>query len=180
MNVILITGNEEKKKYFSRYLEEDIKHQKIDLDEIQSLDLKEIIEHKVKQAYDIVKQPVLVEDISLEFKALGKLPGPFIKFFVKELSMEEICSLLEGKSRDATVRCMIGYYDGSNLEMFEGILEGSIALAPGKDNGFDWDRIFIPEGYDIPRSEFQEEDYKKTYLKIRRLDLLKEYFNNKN
>jgi hypothetical protein len=33
----------------------DIAHRKIDLDEIQSLDLNEIVTHKVKQAYAIVQ-----------------------------------------------------------------------------------------------------------------------------
>jgi len=45
-------------------------HEKIDLEEIQSLDLREIVEHKVRQAYDVVKKPVLVEDTSLRFTAL--------------------------------------------------------------------------------------------------------------
>ena len=175
MKVLLITGNKEKAKYFSKYLDMDIEHKDIDLNEIQSLDLKEIIKHKAIEAYRIVKKPILVEDISLEFKALGRLPGPFIKFFVKELSLQEICDLVNGKSREATVKCAIGYYDGEKLQIFEGKLEGRIAESPGKDNNFDWDRIFIPNGYEIPRSEFKEEDYKETYLKIRRLDLVKKY-----
>jgi len=91
----------------------------MDLDEIQSLNLREIVEHKVRQAYDKIKNPVLVEDVSLEFTALGRLPGPFIRFFVEEMSMEQICSLLDGKERFAIARCMFGYYDGTQLEVFE-------------------------------------------------------------
>ncbi len=52
----------------------------VELDEIQSLDLQTIVKHKAQQAYEIVKGPVLVEDVSLEFNALGKLPGTFISF----------------------------------------------------------------------------------------------------
>ena len=52
----------------------EVLHEKIDLDEIQSLDLREIVEHKVRQAYEKIKKPVLVEDTSLRFEALGKLP----------------------------------------------------------------------------------------------------------
>ena len=47
---------------------------KLDLDEIQSLDLREIVEHKVRQAYEKCGKPVLVENASLEFTALGRLP----------------------------------------------------------------------------------------------------------
>ena len=178
MGITLITGNSKKAELFSKFIDMEIDHVDIDLDEIQSLDLKVIIEHKVKQAYSIIGGPVLVEDISLEFEALGRLPGPFIKFFLKELSAEEICDLLKDKSRKAVARCMVGYYDGENLEMFPGEMMGTITEIPALDNGFGWDRIFIPEGYAIARSLMSEEDYKKTYLKIRRLDLVKENLSN--
>ena len=48
----------------------EVLHQKLDLDEIQSLDLRTVVEHKVRQAYELVKKPVLVEDTSLQFEAL--------------------------------------------------------------------------------------------------------------
>lgn len=83
--ITFITGNQKKADYLAKYLGFPVEHKKIDLDEIQSLDLAEIIEHKVKQAYEIVKTPVIVEDVSLEFSALGRLPGPFIKFFEREI-----------------------------------------------------------------------------------------------
>ena len=66
----------------------EVLHEKIDTDEIQSLDLDEVVEHKVRQAYAIAKKPILVEDTALEFSALGKLPGTFIKYFVQELGQE--------------------------------------------------------------------------------------------
>lgn len=72
--VTFITGNQNKADYLAKYLGFPVAHQKIHLDELQSLSLREIVEHKVKQAYDIIKKPVLVEDVSLEFSALGRLP----------------------------------------------------------------------------------------------------------
>ncbi len=50
-----ITGNQHKADYLAKYLGIEIAHRKIDLDELQSLDLHEIVTHKVKQAYDIVR-----------------------------------------------------------------------------------------------------------------------------
>ena len=177
--IVLITGNSKKAEYFSKHLEMDIDHIDVDLDEIQSLDLNRIVEHKVKQAYKITKRPVLVEDVSLEFKALGQLPGPFIKFFMQSLSLQEICDLLKDKSKQAAACCVIGYYDGNELKLFEGKLLGNIAVTPTGENGFGWDKIFIPEGYDITRAQMNEEDDSKTYLKIKRLDLVRKYIENK-
>lgn len=62
---MFITGNQNKADYLSRYLGFHVEHRKIDLDEIQSLNLNEIVEHKVRQAYEKVQGPVIVEDVSL-------------------------------------------------------------------------------------------------------------------
>src|SRR3989344_9558853 len=100
--IVFITGNQNKADYLSKYLGHPVDHVKLDLDEIQSLDLQEIVEHKVQQAYEKIQQPVIVEDVSLEFAALGGLPGPFIKFFVEKVPFETICSMVDGKTREAT------------------------------------------------------------------------------
>jgi inosine triphosphate pyrophosphatase len=83
--VTFITGNQKKADYLAKYLGFPIEHIRLDLDEIQSLSLREIVEHKVRQAYAKVGKPVIVDDVSLTFAELGKLPGPFIKFFEQEL-----------------------------------------------------------------------------------------------
>jgi len=173
--IIFITGNQSKADYLANYLGLPIDHVKIDLDEIQSLDLKEIVTHKVRQAYQKVKKPVIVEDVSLEFQALGKLPGPFIRFFVENMHPKAICSLLNGKNRKATARCVVGYCDGKRLELFEGKLDGEIAKVPAGKNGFGWDRIFIPKGYKVTRASLDKEDDRKTYLKIKPLGKLKKF-----
>ncbi|MEK7613008.1 MAG: non-canonical purine NTP pyrophosphatase [Patescibacteria group bacterium] len=175
MDVTLVTGNQDKVNYFSKYLGFPLKHQKIDLDEIQSLDSKKIVEHKALQAYGIIKNPVLVEDGSLEFAAFGRLPGPFIRFFLEDLSLQEICSLLDGKTRKATARTTFGYYDGKEIKFIEGRLNGEIAQSPAGENGWDWDKIFIPEGYTVTRGQLDDTEYAKTSLHLRPFAELKEF-----
>ncbi|MBP7823532.1 non-canonical purine NTP pyrophosphatase [Candidatus Gracilibacteria bacterium] len=174
-SITFITGNQNKANYLAKYLGMEVLHEKIDTDEIQSLDLDEVVEHKVRQAYAIAKKPILVEDTALEFSALGKLPGTFIKFFVQELGQEGLCRLLDGKDRSAIARTKYAYFDGTRLEIFTGELHGTIAEHPGADNGFGWDRIFIPEGYNCVRSELSEEDYKKIYLTIKPTEAVREF-----
>lgn len=174
-NFTYITGNQHKADYLANYLGYPVMHQKIDLDEIQSMDLKKIIKHKVKQAYDILKKPVVVEDTILEFKALGGLPGPFIRYFLEQMSEENICALVDGKDRSATARCMIGYFDGENEVYFEGSADGSVPEKPRGEKGYGFDKIFIPEGGTVTRAEQNEEDHKATYLKIKPIMQLKEF-----
>ncbi len=177
--ITFITGNQKKADYLAEYLGFPIDHVKLDLDEIQSLDLREIVEHKARQAYEKLKKPVLVDDVALEFEALGRLPGPFIKFFLGEMTPETLVSLLEGKSRNAIARSNLGYFDGEVLKMFEGSMKGKIALVPKGEGGFGWDRIFIPEGHTVTRAELSKEEYKKVYLKIRPLEEVKEFLTEK-
>lgn len=175
-----ITGNQNKADYLGKYLGFPVEHIKIDLGEIQSLNLNEIVEHKVRQAYEKVQGPVIVEDVSLEFEALGRLPGPFIRFFVDEVPFENICSMLDGKTRKATARCVFGYYDGQVLKLFEGKLGGEIAVTPAGENGYGWDKIFIPDGYTVTRAELSEEDDRKTYLQMKPFAELKQFLESKD
>ncbi len=178
-NITFITGNQNKADYLAKYLGHSVDHLKLDLDEIQSLDLKEIVEHKVRQAYEKIKKPVIVGDTSLEFVALGGLPGPFIKFFVEKVPFETICSMIAGHTRKATARCVFGYFDGKDLELFEGSLDGEIAETPSGENGFGWDKIFIPQGYEVTRASLNEEDDQKTYLQINPFAKLKDFLESK-
>ena len=162
----------------AKFLDFPIEHLSLELDEIQSMDLFEIVEHKVRQAYEKVKKPVLVEDISLEFEALGGLPGPFIKFFMSQMTLERICKLLKGDSRKATAKCVLGYFDGTSLKMFGGSLMGEISNAPTGDKGFGWDKIFIPSSYETTRALMNETDYETTYKIIKPVEKMREYLHS--
>ena len=173
--ITFITGNQAKADYLAKYLGFSVKHINLDLDELQSLDLAEIVEHKARQAYQKTQEPVIVEDVSLEFCALGKLPGPFIKFFLQEMSAEDICALVHGKSKAAVARCVFGYCNGNDLRLFSGEMNGTIADSPSGDHGFGWDRIFIPEGYTGTRASLNEEGDRDTYLKIKPLAQVRDF-----
>lgn len=170
MRPIFISGNQNKIDYLSKTLGFTLDHQKIDLDEIQSANPKVVIEHKVRQAYELIKKPVLVEDTSLSFNALDNLPGPFVKYFVDaENGLENMCRMLDGfDDRSAYGSVIYGYFDGNDLRFFEGRLNGTIAQHPRGDGGYGWDKIFIPEGYDdLTRAELSSKDDIVTYNKLR-------------
>lgn len=161
---VFITGNQSKADYLSRQLGVKIEHQKIDIDEIQSTNLHEIVTHKLRQAYAICLKPVLVEDVSLVFHALGELPGPFIKWFVDEAGDEACCRMLDGfRDRTATIRCTFGYYDGMTMTFFDSELIGSIANDPAGENGFGFDRFFVHAGRTMTRAEMSQEENERTY-----------------
>lgn len=164
---IFITGNQSKADYLSRQLGVQLEFVKVELDEIQESDPKRLLEHKLRQAYNAVERPVLVEDVSLAFTALGGLPGPYIKWFIDEAGAEACCRMLDGfDDRSAEAICTFGYFDGTKYTYFQNRALGTIADHPRGDNGFGWDRIFVNDGYTITRAEMDQEENETTYATI--------------
>ena len=175
MKITFITGNAGKAEEVSRYLGTPIEHHSLDLDEIQSLDLEEIVKDKVMRAYEKLGTPVLVEDVSLVFNALGKLPGPLIKWFTKELENEGLCRLADGKDRHCIATVCYGFYNGSTVRLFSGSMAGTIADSPRGNNSFGWSPIFIPEGYDKTYAEMSDEDRSPFAMRNKALKDVQEY-----
>lgn len=167
-DLVFITGNQAKADYLAKWLGHPVEHQKVDLDEIQSLDITEVIEHKAKAAYAIVKRPVLVEDVGLACSAFGgKLPGTLIKWFLTEVGNEGILKMLDGfEDRTAFTTIAYGIYDGAELHVFTARTDGRIASEPrtgdkdGWQGSLSWNSIFIPDGSDKTYAEMTDEELK--------------------
>lgn len=142
--LIFVTGNENKAREAGLVLGREIAHEKLELDELQSMDLRTIIEHKVRQAYAKLRKPVMVEDVSLEIKKWNGFPGPLIKWLHERMGYDELCSIL-GEDRRADWRVMYGYYDGEKCVTADACVSGTIAEKP-RIGGWGFDVIFIPDG----------------------------------
>jgi len=142
----LVSGNKDKLSEWKRLLPSSaiVTNAEIDLDEIQSLDLKKIVEQKAVSAYELIHQPVVVEDVSLGLDSLSGLPGPFIKFFNERMGTEGLYKLPNGRGDDATVSCCVTYYDGINFTTVQADVRGRVVASRGA-GGFGYDEVFIPE-----------------------------------
>lgn len=176
MNVVYVTGNAGKAKYFSKIIGLDIEHHDADVDEIQSLDLQDIAINKAKQAYAQLKRPVIVEDTSLSIHSLGPLPGPFIKWFELGMGLDGFCRLADlSKDRSATVSNIHVYYDGHEAHPFRGSLEGTIAGSPRGEGGFGFNPTFIPVGKNRTMAEMPDDEFIEEYLKFKPIMQLKQF-----
>lgn len=172
--IVFITGNQHKADYLSRWLGMPVAHQKVDLDELQSLDLSEIIDHKARQAYELVKKPVLVEDVGLAFTAMGKLPGPLVKWFLQEVGNTGLCSIASTlPHRKAIASIMYGYCDGQQVRTFFYEQPGSIAEHPRGEHGIGWNPIFIPEGQDRTYGEMTVDELRPVSFRAKAIDELR-------
>ena len=182
MDLTFITSHALKAEQLGRHLKHPVKHKKLDLDEIQSLDVLEVVRHKVLQAFAQVGTPVLVEDVSFQYRAIGRLPGPLFKFFLKELGVSGLCTLLD-QYEDRTAVAQVAFAlteDGTTVHTFLGEMEGTIAPEPRGENGFGADSIFIPRGWQKTWGEMTDEEQAQSSVRKIGLKKLEEFLQRKS
>ena len=158
-NITLVTGNKNKLKEFQEILGDNLLSKDIDLPEIQSKNVEEVVEAKVRTAFEILQSPVIVEDVSFELEAWGGLPGPFIKFFDDTFPKMSLIKLLQGeKNRKGCAVACIGYYDGNELFTVRGEACGTITHELRGENGWGFDFCLIPEGDTRTFAEMTDEE----------------------
>ena len=176
----LITGNKNKIKEVQSVLGDTFVTHDMDLPEIQSVDYKDVITAKLVEARKHIKEgAIFVEDAGYTFEALGKLPGPFSKFFIQELGCEGLYNLVSklGNQR-ATHTTNIGYMsEGGEVVFFTTKVEGSI-VSPRGDGGFAYDPLFVPDGHTKTFAEMSEEERLLVKPRVAASKLLKEYLVN--
>lgn len=146
-DLTFITGNMQKVENLHRFLGIPLAHRKLDVPEIQSLDLAEVVTAKAKAAYALLGTPVLVEDTALRIHTFGRLPGPLVKWFLEELGNEGICRLLPpGADRSATAETMYAVCEGEEVRTFHGELRGTVLERPDGANAASWEAAFLPDG----------------------------------
>ena len=110
---------------------------------------------KAEQASGFSKMTAFADDSGLAVDALGGAPGIYSARYAGEnaTAAEQIAKLLkemEGVTqRTARFVCVITIaHCGKKIASFRGEVVGTIALAPSGSNGFGYDPVFIPAGYD--------------------------------
>lgn len=124
----------------------------LELPEIQSLDLLEVLRAKGAEAFRRLRRPLVVEETGLEIEAFNGFPGPLVKWLLAALGPEGMARAAltvaerEGKTGAAVARCMTLYLDGDREIVGEGVERGTLVLPPRGGQGFGWDPVFLPEG----------------------------------
>jgi len=129
------------------------------LHEIQTPDIRQVVEHKVHSAWNELKCPVLVEDSGLIFTAWNGLPGALVKWFEKSVGCEGMLKMLETfDNRQAEAVCLTAIYDGETMILGEGRVPGTASRQIRGDGGFGWDVLFIPDGETRTYAEMTPEE----------------------
>jgi inosine triphosphate pyrophosphatase len=147
MKLLFVTGNQKKVAEAAAILGDGIRIEQFDVDlhEIQTTVVKEVVRHKIEAAYEKAERGahVICEDTGLCFADINQFPGALIKFYHKALGNQGIV-VHHGGSR-CTATTVIGYRNPEGTILFEGSTNGTVASGVTKE-GFGWDPIFIPDG----------------------------------
>lgn len=177
--LLFVTGNFDKVNELANILNQSVHHINMSLDEIQG-EPEEIAVHKCEQVYDILKKlnpNIIIEDTSLSFNALNGLPGPYIKCFYEKLGNDGLYKMLNGYSdHSAIARTIIAYSDNGEINTFIGELSGTI-VSPRGTNGFGWDAIFQPDGYNQTLAEMSTETKNQISQRYIAISRLKQYLS---
>ncbi|MBQ8565146.1 MAG: non-canonical purine NTP diphosphatase [Bacteroidaceae bacterium] len=117
---------------------------------------------KEKYGYDC-----FADDSGLEVTALNNAPGVFSARYAGEPSnslrnIEKLMQNMQGiADRSARFRTCIALLYAGEEYIFEGCIEGSIIDTLRGENGFGYDPLFMPQGYDITFAEMSSDEKNK-------------------
>ena len=109
---------------------------------------------KAKYIYEKFNINVFADDTGLEVEALNGEPGVHSARYAgttrsSEKNIKKLLKNLKNiKNRNARFKTVIALIIDNKLHTFSGIVEGYILDSPKGNNGFGYDPIFCPNGFD--------------------------------
>ena len=140
-------------------------------------------EIKVRYIKEHFGYDCFADDTGLEVDALNGAPGVFSARYAGQEhdSLKNMNLLLKNMSdktdRKARFRTVIALLIDNQLTLMDGVVEGEITLQPQGDNGFGYDPIFSPEGFDVTFAQMDSSIKNKISHSARATEKLIEYLN---
>jgi len=169
MEIWIATGNQGKMKEFKALLPNTL--QIFSLQDLKAFSMppengktfEENARIKAKSLHSVKNESwVIGEDSGLEVEGLQGMPGIFSARYAGDNARDventskvlKMINLRSPTNRKAQFRSVIIAYDPQGKEhKFEAILKGQIAKDMRGSNGFGYDSVFIPDGYDQTMAE---------------------------
>lgn len=163
--IVFVTSNKGKAREAHRILEGfSVEVKNIDLPEAKHLTPEKLVELKAKDAFALVKRPVVVDDTGLFVKGFKDYPGLHSKDVLNEIGLKGFVKKCAGKK--AYFSCLVGYCDGRKAQLFKGVCQGKISseIARSRIPSLPYLSVFIPDGFDKPVSEFSKRELEEEWF----------------
>lgn len=138
---------------------------------------------KAKYVKDKFGLDCFADDTGLEVIALNNEPGVYSARYAgedksSEANMEKLLYKLKDKSdRHARFRTVITLITNTETTNFEGIVEGEILSSKQGSEGFGYDPVFMPDGYEISFAEMSLAEKNKISHRARAVKALINHLN---
>jgi len=137
------------------------------IEELQTEDVKRLVKDKLLKAFKTVGKPTFVEHTGLYIDSLNNLPGGLTQIIWDKLGPIKFANLANQTANNCVFAITtLAYCDGFNVHLFEGKISGNILPEPRGCMDFQWDCIFVPEGYS---ETFAEMGQKKNEISMRKI-----------
>ena len=163
IKLIYVTGNKLKVAAAKKCMENfdvEIVQKDIDVPEIQADTNEEVANFSSKYASEILKEDCVKNDGGLVIPALNGFPGPYAKYVEQTINEQGILDLMVNKTDRTAYWVEAWSYTeyGKDPVCFVGKFYGSISTEKRGENGYGYDKVFIPEGKDKTLAEMEEEE----------------------
>ncbi len=107
----------------------------LSIQEIQAHDGLEVAKHKAQSAWEMLHEPLFVNDASWSIPALNGFPGPYMKYVNEWFESNDFLQLMEGKEdRTVILKDVIVYIDETGPVVFTNEHRGTILTGPAQGN----------------------------------------------
>lgn len=141
---------------------------------------------KARYVYQKTKRNCFADDTGLEVEALNGEPGVLSARYAglqKNASdnMKLLLRNLESKpDRKARFRTVIALIINGEEHLFEGIANGIITPDKQGNEGFGYDPIFMPEGFNTTFAQMSLDEKNKLSHRAKAFDKMKDYLTSEN
>ena len=136
---------------------------------------------KARHIYGKYSLACFADDTGLEVDALGGAPGVYSARYAgenndSEANMQKLLENLTGKSdRRAQFRTVIALIIDGEEKLFDGIVRGVISTERRGEEGFGYDPLFVPDGYETSFAQMPAEQKNAISHRSRAASALNDY-----
>lgn len=119
---------------------------------------------KARAAFEATGLPAFADDSGISVEVMGGAPGIFSAIWSggrddktnRDLLLAQVADISD-PNRGASFVCTIAYVSETEELSFTGVWPGRLAIEASGQNGFGYDPVFIPEGFEVSAADLDPE-----------------------
>ena len=163
----VVTSNDGKIKEFKQAFDKTQVHPvkvPVGYPEVQASSLEEVVDFGLSWLKEKIHPPFVIDDAGVFVDGLNGFPGAYSRYVYDTIGPQGLLKQMEGQdNRTASFKCVLGLLlEDGTVHKFIGECKGKIIHDLKGDNGFGYDPVFVPDGFDRTFAELPPEEKNET------------------